>query len=98
MSHVLKQIPINCPTCGEYLFRLFKESYDLTNKQILTEERDPLCKKCNLKDFFEALKHSTRSEFLTEIKSAQTAAKFGEKIVKKTKRKELTDVELFDPE
>jgi hypothetical protein len=60
MSIILKQIKINCPKCGEYVWRNTRITYNLTTKQNEVKEDDPFCQGCLPRDFIEALKHAEK--------------------------------------
>lgn len=95
MGYVLKQIPISCPNCGEFLFRTFKESYDLNTKKESVIEGDPKCQKCHTRDYILLLKSAEKIEMLKPEDVDYTykgTAQFGEKVVKVTGRK-LKDVQ-----
>lgn len=60
MSIVLKQIKINCPGCGEYLWRLTHVVYNLTTQKNETKEDTPVCQKCKGLDYIQALRSAVK--------------------------------------
>lgn len=92
LANSLRQIKINCPQCGEFLFRVFKEVYDITKHGSEVTEGDPVCKVCQKKDFFEMLKSAPKIILLTKDEEIERKFKSsfseGDKVVNLLGRKQ----------
>ena len=87
---ILRQIKISCPTCGEYLFRVFRATYDVDKLVNETSEYTPLCQKCNPKEYLEALKNAGKIELVdSEKRIYEGVEKEGEKVAHMTGRKHV---------
>lgn len=98
MTTVLRQIKIHCPTCGEFLFRVFRQMYNLDTKIQETEEYVPLCQTCRPVDYFQALKSAQKIEMLhfdseKEQYIYKSALDEGEKVQDLTGRKPVESEE-----
>lgn len=76
---IIKQTPISCPKCGEFLFRVLREGPS-------AREEEPLCKNCNKRTYFEALRAAGRIIMLKdEIHQKIEPTAEGEKIARKVR-------------
>ena len=60
MSVTLRQLKVNCPACGEYMFEVKRLLTNLDTRQTDEILEDPACRKCNPVRYNDLLRNAIR--------------------------------------
>jgi len=85
MSHILLQIPVNCPRCGELLYKVHR-NIAVVGVGSESREDEPICK-CEGLRFFSLLKAAERIVTMKDPDyKYHSPSEFGDKVEDRTNR------------